>query len=237
METEPETKPASPTPVLLEKFATPIAILLGLIIIAGAIMYGRGGLPAKEPGPVAVDATKVNDDTSPTIGEKNAPVVMAVWFDYQCPFCKRFELEAMSQLYENYVKTGKLRVILKDFQFLGPDSDTAALFGRAVWEAYPERFYEWYVAMAENQDEEHGGFGDLPSIVAMTKGLGGMDTDRIQKLMTDKGAEYQAAIEADRAEGAALGISGTPSMIIGKTLLSGAQPYAKVSGLVDAELK
>lgn len=236
MENQPSSAASSTTPVLLEKFGIPISIVLGMALIAGAIAFGRDGAP-KEPKPVAVDAAKVSDETSPVIGDKNAPVVMAVWYDYQCPFCKRFELEAMSGLYENYVKTGKLRVIIKDFQFLGPDSDTAALFGRAVWEAYPERFYDWYVAMAENQDEEHGGFGDLASIETMTRALGGIDVDRIKKLMTEKGAEYTAAIEADREEGAALGISGTPSMIIGKTLLSGAQPYEKVSALVEAELK
>lgn len=221
----------------MEKYGTPIAVLLGALIIGGAFVYGRGAAPAPSgPQPTAVDIKDVKTEASPSVGEKNAPVVMAVWYDYQCPFCKRFELETMSQIYENYVKTGKVRVILKDFQFLGPDSDTAGLFARAVWEAYPERFYEWYIAMAENQDEEHGGFGDLASIQVMTKELGGMDVDRITTLMTSKKAEYQQAIEADRAEGAAFGISGTPSMIIGTTPLSGAQPYDRVAALIDAEL-
>lgn len=230
-----ENSPSSAPNPLFEKFATPLAILAGAVIIAGTFAWNRGAPPTE--GPPAVDATQVSDEESPVVGEEKAPVVMAVWYDYQCPFCKRFELETMNQVYETYVKTGKVRIILKDFQFLGPDSQTAALFGRAVWEAYPERFYEWYVAMAENQDEEHGGFGDLPSIQAVTTALGGMDVARITKLMTDKEAAYAAAIEADRAEGAAFGISGTPSMIVGKTLLSGAQPFAKVSALIEAELK
>jgi len=58
----------------------------------------------------------------------------------------------------------------------------------------------------------------------------------VTKLMTDKKAEYQTAIEADRAEGASFGISGTPSMIIGTNALSGAQPYERIAGLIDAEL-
>lgn len=221
----------------MEKYGTPLAVLLGALIIGGAFVFGRGTTPVANDGtPAAVDIKDVKTETSPSIGEKNAPVVMALWYDYQCPFCKRFELETMSKLYTDYVKTGKLRIILKDFQFLGPDSDTAALFARGVWEAYPERFYEWYVAMADHQDEEHGGFGDLASIQAMTKELGGIDVDRVTKLMTDKKAEYQAAIEADREEGASLGISGTPSMIIGTTALSGAQPYEKVAAVIEAEL-
>lgn len=221
-----------------EKYGTPLAVLLGALIIGGAFVFGRGAAPSPAGGPAAtaVDIKDVKTETSPSVGEKDAPVVLAVWFDYQCPFCKRFELETMAQVYENYVKAGKVRIVLKDFQFLGPDSATAALFARAMWEAYPERFYEWYVAMAEHQDEEHGGFGDLASIQTMTKELGGIDVDRVTKLTETKRTEYQTAIEADRAEGAAFGISGTPAMIIGTNALSGAQPYDRVAALIDAEL-
>lgn len=227
---------ASGSGAFWEKHGTAIAVLLGAIIIGGAFVYGQGGTPAPS-APGVVDVSDVSLDSGPSIGDAKAPVVMAVWYDYQCPFCKQFELETMAQLYTNYVQTGKLRILIKDFQFLGPDSATAALFGRAIWEAYPERFYEWYVAMAENQDEEHGGFGDLASIQAMTRELGGIDVDRVTSLTEDKRAEYQAAIEADRAEGAKFGISGTPSMIVGTTVLSGAQPYERVSALVEEQLK
>lgn len=226
----------APSGTFFEKYGTPVAVLLGALIIGGAFVYGRGDTAAPGGAPTAVDIADVDASSSPSVGDVNAPVVMAVWYDYQCPFCKRFELDTIAQLNANYVASGKLRIIFKDFQFLGPDSATAALFGRAIWEAYPERFYEWYVAMAENQDEEHGGFGDLASIQTMTTGLGGIDVDRVTRLMEDKRTEYQAAIEADRAEGASFGISGTPSAIVGTTVLSGAQPYDRVAALIDAEL-
>lgn len=217
-----------------EKHGTPIAVLLGALIIGGAFVYGQGKAPA--PAVAGVDISDVKTDSGPFIGDPKAPVAMALWYDYQCPFCKQFELETMSELYKNYVQTGKLKIYIKDFQFLGPDSATAALFGRAIWEAYPERFYEWYVAMAEHQDEEHGGFGDLATIQAMTKELGGIDVDRVTRLTEDKRAEYQTAIEADRTEGGSFGISGTPSMLVGTTVLSGAQPYERVKALIDEQL-
>ncbi len=226
-----ETAPASS---FFEKYGTPLAVLAGAIIIAGAFAFGRDGVPSA-PSPATVDIKKVEME-GPSIGSQDAPVTIAVWADYQCPFCKRYELETVAQLNENYVKTGKLRIIFKDFQFLGPDSETAALFGRAVWDAYPERHYEWHTAMMENQDEGQGGFGDRASIEALTAGLG-MDVARITSLIEDNEAEYLSAIEADRAEGASFGISGTPSTIIGKQVISGAQPYAQVSALIEAELK
>lgn len=226
-------------PSFLEKYMTPIAVLIGAIVIAVALTMGRGDGADRNPNPgeqVAVDIKEVKTEGSPSIGSPTAPVVMAVWYDYQCPFCKQFELTTMSEIFTNYVETGKVRVVFKDFQFLGPDSDTAALFARAMWEAYPDRFYEWYVKMAESQDEEHGGFGNLESIKTMTATISGVDVARVESLMNEKKSEYQAAITADRAEGSAFGIQGTPSMIIGTTLLSGAQPTAAVASLIDAEL-
>lgn len=220
-----------------EKYGTALAVLVGALIIGGAFAFGQGGdRAAQAPEPVAVDIKDVKTDTSPYIGSKNAPVTIAIWFDYQCPFCKQLELGAVNDINEAYVKDGKVRIVFKDFQFLGPDSEAAALYSRAVWDAYPDLWYGWYRAMAENQDEEHAGFGNLESITAMTKELGGIDTDRIAKLMTDKGDDYREAIEADRAEGSSFGINGTPSVIVGTTMLSGAQPYASFKTLIDAEL-
>ncbi|MBU2103976.1 thioredoxin domain-containing protein [Patescibacteria group bacterium] len=232
----------------MERYLTPIAVVLGCVIIAVAIAFGQGGTKnAPNDGQaMAVDIKDVDTDSSPYVGEKNAPVVMAVWYDYQCPFCKQFELGTTAEVYENYVKDGKVKIVFKDFQFLDEysknpermeDSMTAAVFGRAVWDAYPDRFYDWFRAMAEAQDDEFDGFGDYASIEALTRTISGIDGDRVIKLVSDKRAEYEAAIAADRAEGQALGINGTPSLIIGTTLLSGAQPYDAVKALIDAELK
>ncbi len=221
-----------------EKYLTPLAVILGAIIIALALAFGRGGVePAPNEGePMVVDIAEVNTEASPSVGEKNAPVTIAVWFDYQCPFCKRFELDTLEQVYQNYVVDGKVRIVYKDFQFLGPDSATAALFARAVWDAEPTHFHDWYLAVMNAQDEEHGGFGNLESLTTLTRTIEGIDTDRVLKVMNDKKAEFEAAIAADRQEGASFGINGTPGIVVGTTLLAGARPYAEVSALIDAEL-
>ena len=55
--------------------------------------------------------------------------------------------------------------------------------------------------------------------------------------MTSKAAEYQKLIDADKAEGTSLGINGTPGTIVGKQLISGAQPYASFKAAIDSQLK
>lgn len=229
-----------------DKYFTPIAVLAGAIIIGAAIYFGSTGsvgTTAKQPTgqqqtktAQSVNIKDVKIAGNPYIGNKNAPVVLVEWFDYQCPFCKLFETNTMPELYTKYVQTGKLKIVFKDFAFLGPDSQTAAIFARAVWATYPNKFYQWYRAMYSAQDRENSGFGDLQSIITMTKKIPGMNTDTIVAFINKNKSSIKAEVSADLSEGEKFGVRGTPSMIIGTHFIVGAQPYSKFSPLIDAEL-
>jgi protein-disulfide isomerase len=232
----------------IERNLMAIGLFLGLCLVALALYYGHGSSPAttgttgQQQGTgatQAVDIQKVKTDGEPFIGNPNAPVAMAIWFDYQCPFCKQFDQGPLSQVYQNYVQTGKVKVIFKDFPFLGDDSIAAGEFGRAVWALYPNQFYNWYMAMFAAQDAEGDqGFGDQASIVAMTKTqVPQIDTAKVVSYVNANKAKLDAELQADKNEGIAFGIQGTPSVIVGTQLLAGAQPYTTVSAALDAALK
>ena len=119
-------------------YATPIAIVLAGVIIAGALYFNNGPKPVPTPPKTATLIEQVNTVNEPFIGNPNAKVVIAEWFDYQCPACQYAEQKLMAPLVVDYVKTGKVKVVFKDFAFLGPDSQTLALTARAIWEAYPD---------------------------------------------------------------------------------------------------
>ena len=144
---------------------------------------------------------------------------------------------AMPLLIKEYVDTGKLKIVFKDFAFLSEDSTTAALYENAVWNLYPDKFYEWHEAMFRAQDEEHGGFGDEASIVALIKGISGMDAAKVKADVAANRAKYEAEIDADRAEGASFGINGTPGFITGKTLIPGAAEISSFKSAIDPQLK
>lgn len=159
----------------MKQYLTPVAVLLAAVIIAFAVIFGGGarGTNPNDPNTAGqVNIENVSTD-SPYIGNENARITIAVFSDYQCPFCKQFELTAVPQLMP-YVESGDLRIIYKDFQFLGPDSTTAAVFGRAVFDLYPERFHDWYAAMMNAQDGERGGFGGLESTQELTASIEGI---------------------------------------------------------------
>jgi len=224
----------------LEKYLTPIAVILAAVIIAFALLYGHGASKTdtqQQAAGTAVDVKNIKTDGDPYIGEKDAPNTMVLFFDYQCPFCKQFEQNVTPKLVDTYVKTGKLRIVFKDFQFLGNDSMDAAVFGRALWEAQPDKFYDWYVAMFNAQDEEGDqGFGDLASVEKLAGTIQGIDVAKVDALVQKNRSQYEQAITADRSEGAALGINGTPTIVVGNQLLTGMSPdqfYSAISAQID----
>ncbi len=228
----------------------------GAIVIAGAIiglslvvaLKGTGGTAAangKQPT-VKVDVKDIPvSDTDPYIGDKNAPVTLIAWEDYQCPFCKAVEVghdqiptkPAMPDIIKEYVDTGKVRIVFKDFAFLGDDSRIAAMYEHAIWKLYPNRFYDWRMEMFKAQDEEgDAGFGDEASILALIKKMGGMDANKLKADVTANVTEYAKLADDDKAEAAALGIGGTPGFVTGKTLIPGAVGIEEFRKAFDEQL-
>lgn len=239
------TPPTAPTTL-----TTPVAIIIAGLLIGGGLFFGlKSNKPvivdnanlkkqqvANEKPPVQqADIKNVKIEGEPFIGNPNAPVTMAYWFDYQCPYCKRFDKGTISSVVDNYVKNGKVKIVFKDYQFLGPDSNTAGLAARAVFEIAPDKYYEWHTAMFEKQDNENSGWGNKKDILALTKSLG-IDSVKVAELMVSKASQYQQSMDADKQEGTKLGINGTPGTIIGKQLLAGAETYSTVQQLIDSEL-
>ena len=226
----------------LQNLGTPLSIVIAGALVAAAVYFsgaGTGVAPVtgnNQPAAPVVDSNKVDTTGDPYIGNANAPLTVVEFFDYQCPFCKQVEHDVLPNLIRDYVKTGKVKVVYKDFQFLGQDSFTAGAAARAIWEQAPDKFEAWHEAMFVKQDAENGGWGNKADVLALAKSVG-IDTAALDKLMTSKGAEYQKEMDADRAEGAKLGVTGTPAFIIGTQVVAGAQSYDVVKAAVDAALK
>ena len=197
--------------------------------------------PAAPTQPTAAktyDVNKLDLSKSPYIGDKNAPLTMAFWSDFQCPFCQRFELQTFPTLVTKYVNTGKLKVVFMDFPFLGKDSATASEYSQSIWNLYPDQYFAWRTAMYVAQDAEGDqGFGDAPSIDALIQAnFTKMDDAKIKADITTNKATYDAQIQKEQQIGQQNGIKGTPGFIVGTQQIVGAQPLAKFTAAIDAEL-
>lgn len=245
-----ETKASGGALALLQANAIPVAIIIaGLLIGAAVVLNNRtrtlpdtqagnaqpSGAAANAPAKSA-DITKIRTEGNPFIGKANAPVVIAYWYDYQCPFCKKVEGDVFPQLISEYVNTGKVKIVFKGYPVLGQDSYSAALAERGIWEAYPDKFFEWHKQMFVKQDEENKGWGNRQDILALAKSLG-MDTDKLDKLVVEKAADNQKQLQADMDEGQSFGVTGTPSFMMGKKLIVGSVPYEQIKAAVEEVLK
>ncbi len=227
-----------------QSLGIPAAILVAGVIIAGAIIFSNTTVPAnREMADInnavvpKVDIKEVDLDGNPYIGDKDAPVSMAFWSDYQCPFCKKTEAEVFPTLIKDYVETGKLKIVFLDFVFLGQDSISAALFDRAVWELYPEQYFTWREKMFAAQDAEGDqGFGDQASIEQLLRTIAGVNQVKVSDLVEENKESYQREIDADYKEGQKFGVAGTPAAIVGTTLISGARPLSSFVTEIEKEL-
>jgi len=230
----------------------PLAIILAGVLIAVGLFFGLSSKSAstgttQQQQQVAVNVKDVNTTDEPFIGKANAPLTMAYWSDYQCPFCKAVEVGGVPQipidpsiptLIKNYVDTGKLRIVFKDFAFLGKDSITGAEYARAIWALYPDKFYTWREAMFKAQDQEGDqGFGNAATIDTLIKSIPGLDDTAIKANIATNKSKYDAAIQADTAEGAKFGVQGTPGFVIGTQSIDGAVPLSQFQQAIDSQLK
>ena len=233
-------------PLTVERAIIWNAVIIALaLIISACIMHGTftSGVRQDTPttttttGAPAVNIKDVNLSNEPYIGNPQAKVVLAYWSDYQCPFCKQFETNTLPQIVSDYVQTGKVAVVFKDFSFLGPDSATAALDARAVWQLYPQQYFAWRSAMFSAQDTENTGFGDEASIEKLTATIQGIDVSKVVAAVAANKDAYQKAIDADRDEATKFGIQGTPSFITGTTLIPGIADFSAFQKAFDPQLK
>ncbi len=222
----------------------PVAVVVAGLLIAGAVVW-NGSHPAAAPAGTAgtgaapsADIKNIKMDGDPFIGKADAPVTIAFWSDFQCPFCKSFELTTLPQIVKDYVDTGKVKLVMMDFAFLGNDSIAGGEYNRAIWKLYPEKYFAWRTAMYNAQDQEGDqGFGNAASIDKLNATIPGIDAAKVAADVKANKTAYDAAMESDKAEAVKAGVNATPSFVIGTQVIAGAYPYPNFKAVIDPLLK
>jgi protein-disulfide isomerase len=94
-----------------------------------------------------------------TLGDSNAKVTIILYEDFQCPFCGKFFSESEKNIRDTYVKNGDVRLVYRDFAFIGPESDRAAEGARCA--AEQNKFWEYHDYLFSHQmGENQGAFSD-----------------------------------------------------------------------------
>ena len=182
--------------------------------------------PAAPVAPAPPEKVRLKLGKENVLGRSDAPLVMVEYTDYQCSFCNRFSATTFPELKKQYIDTGKLRFISRDFPLeFHPHALKAAQANRCAGEQ--DRFWQLKDALMKNSARL------TPELItSLARSDAGLDMAKFQACMD--GGSYLAEIRDNIAAATAVGINGTPSFVIGKMagdyldgyLLVGAQPFA-----------
>ena len=183
---------------------------------------------ANSPAPTPI---QVSIDDDPVKGDKDAPVTIVEFSDFQCPFCQRFYQQTLPSIEENYVKTGKVKIVFRDFPLsFHQNAQKAAEAAECADDQ--GKFWQYHDMLFEKGSGDGTGLAtnDLKSY-AQTLGL---NTATFNNCL-DSG-KYTSEVQKDQADGTSYGVRGTPAFFVNGQLISGAQPYANFQQVIDAEL-
>lgn len=199
---------------------------------------GRPAAPPAQPAPSAPsDRVAIPFPAKGfSLGRAEAPLVMVEYTDYECPFCRQFHVDSFEQIRRNYIDTGKLRYVSRDFPL---DFHRNALPAAAAARCAAEQGKFWELRHTLIVNASKLGPEQVVGYAKAEK----LDLAGFESCL--KSGRHQAAIEADMAEGRSAGVSGTPSFVIGRVTngrlegvrIVGAMPYMAFAARLDQMLQ
>ena len=175
----------------------------------------------------------------PFRGDPDAPVTVIEFSDYLCPFCGRYTNETLPTLLDQYVRTGQVRFVFRDFPLdsLHPTADIGHAAALCVAEQGPVLYWRMHDLLFLRQGQWSGLPDPAPFLASVAEEVGA-DMSAYEKCFTS--GRKDADVADSVAEGFALGFNATPSFQIMRTgsdevhPFIGAQPVQEFSRWFDA---
>ncbi|MFO1436111.1 MAG: DsbA family protein [Gammaproteobacteria bacterium] len=169
-------------------------------------------------------AALTQDSRDPFIGAsaKDADVTLVEFFDYNCGFCKK----TMPELLNLVESDKKVRVVMKEYPILSPDSSTAAKFALAVYAVKPAAYLNFHRALMETHRPK--------SDDVLKKLLTDLGIDPVSVKQQVTSPEITKHLQDNEALAARIGVSGTPTFFIGGELQSSAMSEGMLVERINA---
>jgi len=176
------------------------------------------------------------ENGSPALGSESAPVTIVEFGDYQCEACYHWFHNTRDTLIDNYIETGKAKLIFVDLPFIGRDSIMAA---QASYCAEDQgKYWEYHTMLYTFQEGENSGWADRDRLNSFAFSLD-MNMDEFNDCVDS--SKYQKRVKANYNEAVKHGVQQTPTFIIisqdGTTeKFAGAQPYSVFAATIEPML-
>ncbi|MBI4158558.1 MAG: DsbA family protein [Candidatus Yanofskybacteria bacterium] len=224
----------------LTKLILPGAIILAGVMIGAAIIYSNGGPPAGGVGAANIEnnsggqKVEVSVDDDAFLGDKDAPVVMIEFSDFQCPFCRSFWRDTLLLIKSEYIDTGKVKFVYRDFPL---SFHLGAMSAAQASECAEEqgKFWEMHDKIFIEQEKLGGGTVQFDANdLKRWAGELGLNAGEFNSCLDSE--KYAEEVNNDSQDGQASGVSGTPGFFINGRLVVGAQPFSVFKVIIDEEL-
>ena len=226
-------------------------LLIVVVVIGGFFMFN--GNSTTTTGSITGNAVSglvsASEDDDAVLGDENAPVTIIEFSDYQCPFCRKFWTETFESIKTDYIDTGKVKLVFRDFPLssLHPMAQASGEAAECVREkGGDEAYFKYHDKMFSEQNIIDSGNANGP----VTK-TAVYTNDDLKKWAKDLGydisscldsGKYRSEVAKDTSDAASAGLQGTPGFVImqsgenkGSTL-KGAYPLSAFKQALDAEL-
>lgn len=189
-----------------------------------------------DPSDTGDTVGEISTEGEPVLGDADAAVTMVMYEDFECPFCKKFEDNAYQQIESNYIETGKVKAVWKDFPLperIHPWADEGAAAMECVFrEGGNDVFWTVKDRVFANQDSI-----TQSNVYSKIKGYAdteGVSQSAVQSCI-DNGNPMEE-VNQDKQEGGSNGVTGTPTVFINGQKIVGAQPFSNFQSAIESEL-
>jgi len=196
--------------------------------ITGNVVAPTGGTQPTIPTGVAnVNAESLVDD-DPVLGDENAPLTIVEFSDFECPFCERFRSQTFDQIKSQYIDTGKVKFVYRDFPLtsIHPMAQKAAEAAECADDQ--GKFWEYHDVIFERQN-----LLSITSLKQWAQELG-LDTNEFNDCL-DSG-KHTNEVNKDAQDAQSAGGRGTPFFVVGNVPVSGAQLFANFQAAIESQL-
>ena len=181
-----------------------IPVIVGIIVGFSLTFFSESQIDSK-----ILTASNLIDNGSPILGNSDAPITVLEWGDYQCTYCYKFHQNTLDTINDEFIKTGKVKLVFKDFPLNGPDSLLAA--EASYCSEDQGKYWEFHDEVYKNWAGERTGWITRESLdrFAMTVNL---DLEKFNTCLDEK--KYQDKVNSIHNFGKELGIDATPSFLV-----------------------
>jgi len=192
--------------------------------------------PANLPDTETVSMDGISLEDEPVLGQSDAPVTMVVFEDYECPFCQRFEQGAVRQVVSEYVESGQVKIVWKDFPLPQIGHEWAEPAAAAMECVYREGGNEAFWNVKDEVFANQGAI-KVDNVESRIKSYGsnqGVSESAVQSCIDSDNPMEE--INRDAQDAKQIEATGTPTSVINGEKIVGAQPYDKIQAVIESQL-